>query len=113
MIGDWSSYVCSSDLSVGRRLEIAGEGAPHRDPGDRAHEDRADEQHDEERREDAQDAMQEDGHDVGTRSALREQVERQRVVSGKGVKVSVELGGGRIIKQKKKTGIQDTDIIRS
>src|SRR3546814_15351856 len=91
-ISDWSSDVCSSDLGGRRglqrglvdeveRAEGAGDGAGVAD--------------------DAGEAAGVDAADARHAEALEEGGDRKSVVEGKGVSVSVDLGGRRIIKKKK------------
>src|SRR3546814_19852368 len=84
-ISDWSSDVCSSDLTD-RSEHQPGAGALHLHVAERLPVDPAD-------------------GDLGRerRGELRDPEDRKSVVLGKSVSVSVDLGGRRLIKTKKDT----------
>src|SRR3546814_18616225 len=99
-ISDWSSDVCSSDLRVAARVRSGREGGAARywAAGCRA------------LRRSARSPPRRGGKRAAIRHVLavrRESrrpfaVDRKSVVEGKSVSVRVDLGGGRIIKKKKK-----------
>src|SRR3546814_16569198 len=103
-ISDWSSDVCSSDLSDAR---VAG--AIDRRHGDGVHPDA---------NLDAVGHLRliahvHAAHRMGTAMVGCRRTrtgDRKSVVSGKGVSVRVDLGGGRIVTKKKKTNTKNTRI---
>src|SRR3546814_16443467 len=80
-ISDWSSDVCSSDLSA---VELLRQGLGRVDVG---------------RVERHEDAFRSFGHGTIHKSVTK--TDRKSVVLGKSVSVRVDLGGSRIIKKKK------------
>src|SRR3546814_19691488 len=91
-ISDWSSDVCSSDLTDARG---AAQRFSRRQPGLFRRRDRA-------RQQPRRTGEERRAGDRPHRAGRRARTDRKSVVSGKSVSVRVDLGGRRIIKKKTK-----------